>query len=144
MPLLFYKPYIHHSFSFLSFLIFLNSYILYSFIQDIHLTRCKCCCMCLRWLRGKESACQAGDVGSIPGSGRFPGVGNGNPLQYSCLEDSKNRGAWQTTVHSVVKSETWLSNWTETTTKANCCSTKCWVNAMYRVLISIMCELHKG
>ena len=68
--------------------------------------RCECCCKLLRWLSGKESACQAGDGGSIPGLGRFPGVGNRNPLQYSCLEDSKNRGAWQTTVHSVAKSET--------------------------------------
>ena len=44
---------------------------------------------------GKESACNAGDPGSIPGSGRSPGEGNGNPLQYSCLENSKDRGAWQ-------------------------------------------------
>ena len=62
--------------------------------------------MRLRWLSGKESACQAGDVGSIPGSGRFPGVGNGNPLQYSCLEDSIDRGAWQATVHGMAKSWT--------------------------------------
>ena len=43
---------------------------------------------------GKESACLAGDPGSIPGSGRFPGVGNGYPLQYSCLENSMDREAW--------------------------------------------------
>ena len=48
---------------------------------------------------GKESACNAGDPGSIPGSRRFPGEGNGNPLQYSCLENSMDRGAWQATVH---------------------------------------------
>ena len=48
----------------------------------------------LWWLRGKESACNAGDAGSIPGSGRSPGGGNGNPLQYSCLENSMDRGAW--------------------------------------------------
>ena len=41
------------------------------------------------------------DMGLIPGSGRFPGVGNGNPLQYSCLENSMDRGAWQATVHTV-------------------------------------------
>ena len=41
----------------------------------------------------KESACNAGDLGSVPGSGRSPGEGNGNPLQYSCLEDSMDRGA---------------------------------------------------
>ena len=47
---------------------------------------------------GKESACNAGDVGSIPGSGGFTGEGNGNPLQYSCLENSMDRGAWWATV----------------------------------------------
>ena len=47
---------------------------------------------------GKESACNAGDPGSIPGCGRYPGEGNGNPLQYSCLENSIDRGAWQATV----------------------------------------------
>ena len=54
-----------------------------------------------RWLSGKESACQAGDVGLIPGSGRSPGEGNGNPLQYSCLENPMDRGAWLATVHEV-------------------------------------------
>ena len=44
-----------------------------------------------RWLSGKESACNAADMGSIPGSGRSPGVGNGNPLQYSCLENPMDR-----------------------------------------------------
>ena len=48
---------------------------------------------------GKESACNAGDGGSIPGSGRFPREGNGNPLQYSCLGNPVDRGAWQATVH---------------------------------------------
>ena len=43
---------------------------------------------------GKESACTVGDLGSIPGSGRFPGEGNGNPLQYSCLENAMDGGAW--------------------------------------------------
>ena len=43
---------------------------------------------------GKASDCNAGDLGSIPGSGRSPGEGNGNPLQYSCLENSMDRGAW--------------------------------------------------
>ena len=50
---------------------------------------------------GKESACNAGDLGSIPGLGRFPGEGNGNPLQYSCLENPMGRGVWQATVHEV-------------------------------------------
>ena len=52
---------------------------------------------------GKESACNAGDLGSIPGSGRSPGEGNGNPLQYSCLENSMDKGAWQATVHGVAR-----------------------------------------
>ena len=52
----------------------------------------------------KNPPANAGDtrnLGSIPGSGRSPGVGNGNPLQYSCLENSMDRGAWQATVHGV-------------------------------------------
>ena len=51
----------------------------------------------------KESACSAGDLGLIPGLGRSPGVGNGNPLQYSCLENSMDGGAWWATVHGVEK-----------------------------------------
>ena len=47
---------------------------------------------------GKESACDAGDPSSIPGSGRSPGEGNGNPLQYSCLQNPMDRGAWRATV----------------------------------------------
>ena len=50
---------------------------------------------------GKESTCNAGDPGSIPGSGRSPGGGSGNPLQYSCLENSMDRGAWWAIVHEV-------------------------------------------
>ena len=50
------------------------------------------------------------DVGSIPGSGRSPGGGHGNPLQYSCLENPMDRGAWQATVHGVAKSQTRLSD----------------------------------
>ena len=59
---------------------------------------------------GKESACNAGDVGSVPGLGRSPGEGDGNPLQYSCLENSMDTGAWQATVHGVAKSRTRLSD----------------------------------
>ena len=58
---------------------------------------------------GKESACSPEDPGSIPGSGRSLGEGNSNPLQYSCLENSMDRGAWQATVHGVAKSRTRLS-----------------------------------
>ena len=52
---------------------------------------------------GKENACNAGDLGSIPGSGRSPGEGNGNPLQYPCLENPMDRGAWWATVHRVTR-----------------------------------------
>ena len=62
--------------------------------------------MAPRWLSGKESACDAGDVGSIPGSGRSPGEGNGNPLQYSCLGSPTDREAWRVTIHVVAKSQT--------------------------------------
>ena len=55
---------------------------------------------------GKESACNAGDWGLIPGSGRSPGEGNGNPLQYSCLENLTDRGAWWGTVGRVAESDT--------------------------------------
>ena len=58
----------------------------------------------------KESACNAGDPGSIPGLGRSPGEGNDNLLQYSCLENPMDRGAWQATVHGVAKSQTRLSD----------------------------------
>ena len=58
----------------------------------------------------KESACNAGDLGSIPGWGRSSREGNGNPLQYSCLENSTDRGAWRATVHGVRRSRTWLSD----------------------------------
>ena len=57
------------------------------------------------------SAGGAGDPGSIPGSGRSPGGGNGNPLQYSCLENSMDRGAWWAAVQGVTKSQTQVSDW---------------------------------
>ena len=57
---------------------------------------------------GKESACNAGDPGSIPGLGRSPGEGNGNPLQYSCLENPMDGGARPDTVHGIEKSQTRL------------------------------------
>ena len=62
----------------------------------------------------KMSTYNVGDLGSIPGSGRFPGEGNGNPLQYSCLENSMDGGAWWATVNGVAKSQTQLSNFTFT------------------------------
>ena len=61
---------------------------------------------------GKMSARNAGDLGSIPGSGRSPGEGNGNPFQYSCLENPMDGGVWWATVHGVAKSRTRLSDFT--------------------------------
>ena len=72
-------------------------------------------CLFLQWGRGegfpggsdnKESACNAGDPSSIPGSGRFPGEGNSYPLQYSCLDNPMDRGTRPATVHGVTKSQT--------------------------------------
>ena len=63
------------------------------------------------WLRCKESAYNAGDLGPIPGLGRSPGEENGYPLQNSCLENPMDRGAWWATIHGVTKSQTQLSNW---------------------------------
>ena len=60
----------------------------------------------------KVSARDAGDTGSIPGLGRSPGEGNGNPLRYSCLENAMDGGAWWATVHGVAKSRTQLSDFT--------------------------------
>ena len=54
---------------------------------------------------GEEAVCNAGDLGWINGSGRSPGGGNGNPVQYSCLENSMDREAWRATVHGVPKSQ---------------------------------------
>ena len=60
------------------------------------------------WLSSKEFICNAGDMGSIPGLGRYLGEGNDNLLQYSCLENPMDRGAWWVTVHGVTKSRTQL------------------------------------
>ena len=62
----------------------------------------------------KASACNAGDLGSFPGLGRSPGEGNGNPLQYSCLENPMDGGAWWATVHGVAKSQIRLRDFTFT------------------------------
>ena len=59
---------------------------------------------------GKESICKEGHLDLIPRSGRLPGEGKGCPLQYSCLENSMDRGVWWATVHGVTKSRTQLSN----------------------------------
>ena len=57
-----------------------------------------------------ESSCNAGELGSIPGLGSSSGEGNGNPLQYSCLDNSMDKGAWWATVHGVTKSQTRVSD----------------------------------
>ena len=62
----------------------------------------------------KESGCSGGDLGSIPGSGRSPRKGNGYQIQYSCLENSMDRGAWQATIYGVAKSRTWWATFTFT------------------------------
>ena len=64
----------------------------------------------LRWCSGKESICNAGDVGLIPGSGRSPGGGNGKPNQHACLDNPMDREAWQATVHRFSKGQTRLSD----------------------------------
>ena len=72
---------------------------------------CVCVCECViqgfpGGSNGKESACNVGDLGSIPGLGRSPGKGNGYPLHYSCLENPMDRGTCWTAVHGVAKSWT--------------------------------------
>ena len=67
----------------------------------------------------EESACNVGDLGSIPGLGKSLGEGYSNPLQYSCLENPMDRGAWWATVHEVSKSQTQLSDYTRTHTHSS-------------------------
>ena len=71
----------------------------HSYVSRTQIKKQKILC----WLSSRESACNAGDVTSIPGSGRSHGEGNGNPLQYSCLENPMDRRAWQATVHGVTR-----------------------------------------
>ena len=87
---------------------------------------------------GKESACNAGDTGdasSIPGSGRSLGVGNGNPLQYSCLENSMDRGVWWVTVHGVTKNWIWLSS--------NYVLSTCVILHVFNWTVCTLIKLHK-
>ena len=90
---------------------------------------------CVRLSRRIETRCllnlpantgDAVDSGLIPELGRFPGEGNGNPLQYSCLENSMNRGAWRATVHGVAKSQTWPEHTCMTHTGGDGC-TMLWI-----------------
>ena len=74
---------------------------------------------------GKESACNVGDLGSTPRLRRSPGEGNGSPLQCSCLENSMDRGAWQTTVHEVAEGWTRLSDEHTHIVALHCCVSFC-------------------
>ena len=80
------------------------SYFLYfGFLKNLNLYSDIAWIRLPKWLSGKETPCQAGDMGLIPGPRRSTGEGSDNPLQYSCLGNSKDRGAWQATVHGVAK-----------------------------------------
>ena len=88
---------------------------------------------------GKESACNAADPGSIPGSGRSPGEGNGTPLQYSCLGNPMDRGAWHSAVHGVTKNRKWLK-WLSTIALQYCvgfCHISAWISCRYTYISSL-------
>ena len=72
-----------------------------------------------KWLNGKEYACSGGDKCLISGLGRSPGEGNGNPLQYSCLENPRDRGAWWAAVYGVAQSRTWLKRLSRSSSSNN-------------------------
>ena len=80
---------------------------------------------------GKESAYNAGDLCSIPGLGRSPGEGNDNPLQYSCLENPMDRGAWRAIVHGVTKSWTWLSDFTKEVSNYLSTTKSSWIGKLF-------------
>ena len=82
----------------------------------------------LPWWLVNIPPANTGDTGSIPGSGRSLGEGNGNPLQYSCLGNLIDRGAWRVPVHGVTKNQTQLSDWTTTTTEMQCPTIFCVVS----------------
>ena len=82
----------------------------------------------------KESACIAGDLGSIPGSGRSHGEGNDNPLQYPFLENPMDEGAWWATVHEVAKSQTRLNNFTFSFLPPNCISQVLWLSSSFSLV----------
>ena len=91
-------------------------------------------------LEGKASACNEGDRGSIPGSGRSPGEGNGNPVQYYCLENPMDRGVWQATVYGVAKSQTRLSDFTQHFSK--CLVTICF-HKEFQILQAIQISVYQ-
>ena len=86
----------------------------------------------------KASAHNVGDLGSIPGLGRSPGEGNGNPLQYSCLENSIDGGAWWATVHGVAKSWTQLSDFTSLQSNSpSCLDTLTYLLSLHYLFINL-------
>ena len=87
-------------------------------------------------LGSKESAWNAGDMVSIPGSRRCPGGGNGSPPHYSCLGSPRGRGTWRTTAHGVAQNRTWLSDWTSTTTEGLLCMLSTELKAQLRRFLS--------
>ena len=91
---------------------------------------------CLGGSDGKESACNAGDPGSIPGLGKSPGEGNGTPPQYSCLENPMDRGAWWAAVHGVTKTRTWLSDFVS--------FTWCWTMSVASMASKYVCSLKEN
>ena len=97
----------------------LGAVIHYPLFWELGLTLCKNIHGLLSWLSGEEDAYNAGDtgdVGSIPGLGRSPGGGNDNTLQYSCVRNLMESGAWRATVHGVTKNRTQVSTYTHTHT----------------------------
>ena len=97
--------------------------IMWGVVKDkMYVAYCCCSAICqglLWWFSNKESTCNAGNLGLIPGSGKSPGAGHGNPLQYSCLENPMNRGAQRATVHTVKKSWTQLKRFNVHTHKTH-------------------------
>ena len=89
-------------------------------------------------LDGKASSYNVGDLGLIPGSARSPGEGNGNPLQYSCLENPMDGGPWQATPHGFAKSQTWLK-WLSMHTQIDCRRTW-WICVQFIIILG--CRIH--
>ena len=75
-------------------------------IHNLRQLKAQLLCILYGGSEGKKSTCNVGNPGWIPGSGRSPGEVNGYPLQYSCLENSMDRGTWQATFHGAIKSQT--------------------------------------
>ena len=104
---------------------------------QVYIYMCVCVCVCIHTAtetlaipcgsEGKASACNARDLGSIPGWRRSPGEGNDNPLQYSCLENPMDGEAWWATVHGVAKSRTRLSDFPFITLPTKVCLVKAMV-----------------